>query len=94
MEAIDFLPDVYLTPEANRQCVEIMKKTGIIPRPATDSEAKAIIAWLDCSKKDMPNLMTHVYKDCVFQKRKGSWFLVTRNNNFLYMDLLKGKQNG
>lgn len=94
MEAIDFLPDIYLTPEANRQCVEIMKKTGIVPQPATDDEAKAIVAWLDYSKKDMPNLMTHVYKDCVFQKRNGSWVLATRNNNFLYMDLLKGKQNG
>jgi hypothetical protein len=94
MEPEDFLPDVYLTPEANRQCVEIMKKTGVVPQPATDSEAKAIVAWLNYSKKDMLNLMTHVYKDCVFQKRNGSWVLATRNNNFLYMDLLKGKQNG
>lgn len=94
MEAIDFLPDVYLTPEANRQCVEIMKKTGFVPQPATDGETKAIIAWLDYSKKDMPNLMTHVYKDCVFQKRKNAWQLVARNNDFMYVDLLKGKQNG
>ena len=94
MEAIDFLPDIYLTPEANKKCVEIMKQTGIVPQPATESETKAIIAWLDYSKKDMPNLMTHVYKDCVFQKNKGAWQLVARNNDFMFADLLKGKQNG
>lgn len=91
----DFLPEIELSNETKRKCVEIMKETGDVPAPAPDAEANAIVSWLNFSKKDWPNCMTYIYKDCCFQKSNGKWFLALRNNDFQFAKLLeKGRQNG
>lgn len=95
MESQDFLPDFFLSIEANRECVNIMKETGEIPTPATSSEIGAIISWLDYSKKESPNFATYLYKDCCFQKLNGKWKLATRNNDYMFVDFIeKRRKNG
>ena len=94
MEPQDFITDIYLSTEEKKACVDIMRETGNVPTPATDGEIKAIESWLNFSKKETPNLMTHVYKDCCFLKMNNKWSLANRNNDFMYANLLKEKQNG
>lgn len=78
----------FLTAQENKQVVEIMKKTGVVPQPATDQEITTIIAWLAWTKKDWPNLMTYEYKDCCFQKDNNVWELSHRNKDLMYSELL------
>lgn len=93
MEISDFLPDPTLTAEERKRCCEIIRDTGYVPRPATESETGAIINWLNHTKGNLPNCMTYEYKDCCFQKNNGKWNIALRTNDFLFRELLyKGEE--
>jgi hypothetical protein len=34
-----------------------------------------------------------VYKDCCFQKLDGKWVIAMRTNDFLFRDLINGREN-
>lgn len=93
MDNKEFLPDPTLTQKENKICCEIMRKTGFMPVPAPEAETNAILSWLTATKKDWPNLMTYVYKDCCFQKLDGKWVIAMRTNDFLFRDLINGREN-
>lgn len=84
----------FLLMDEKKKCCDIMRKTGVIPTPASDKEIQAILFWLNHARLDYPMFISYEYKDCCFQiDEDHKWVLSFKNNDLMFSEMLYGRSN-